>query len=140
MCILDDVCATMHAVAEGADEKLLQKLNSAVGTHQHYQVLSGGFVVHHYAGQVRRPCRILNCILQNYSVLMSCLVLSHSVQIAWYGYWRTVHHASTDDNTKKRRFYFAVCVFWAYGLLTSSSIYFYLAILITLWRLGGGGI
>ncbi|XP_054756570.2 unconventional myosin-Ie-like [Lytechinus pictus] len=53
MCILDDVCATMHAVSEGADEKLLQKMNSAVGTHQHYQVLSGGFVVHHYAGQVR---------------------------------------------------------------------------------------
>ncbi|XP_072166992.1 unconventional myosin-If-like [Diadema setosum] len=53
MCILDDVCATMHAVSEGADEKLLQKMNSAVGTHQHYQVLSGGFVIHHYAGQVR---------------------------------------------------------------------------------------
>ena len=77
MCILDDVCATMHAVAEGADEKLLQKLNSAVGTHQHYQVLSGGFVVHHYAGQVRRPCRILNCILQIIPYL--CLVLSYLV-------------------------------------------------------------
>ena len=24
MCILDDICATMHAVSEGADEKLLQ--------------------------------------------------------------------------------------------------------------------
>jgi len=24
MCVLDDVCATMHAVAEGADMKLLQ--------------------------------------------------------------------------------------------------------------------
>ncbi|NP_001118234.1 amoeboid myosin I [Strongylocentrotus purpuratus] len=53
MCILDDVCATMHAVSDGADEKLLQKMNSAVGTHQHYGVLSGGFIVHHYAGQVR---------------------------------------------------------------------------------------
>ena len=59
MCILDDVCATMHAVTEGADEKLLQKMNSAVGTHQHYQILSGGFVVHHYAGQVllKMKCR-----------------------------------------------------------------------------------
>ena len=24
MCILDDICATMHAVSEGADEKLVQ--------------------------------------------------------------------------------------------------------------------
>jgi len=23
MCVLDDICATMHAVADGADEKLL---------------------------------------------------------------------------------------------------------------------
>lgn len=28
MCVLDDVCATMHAVSEGADEKLLEVISS----------------------------------------------------------------------------------------------------------------
>ena len=53
MCALDDVCATMHAVTEGADDTLLQKLQSSVGAHQHYQGASAGFVIHHYAGKVR---------------------------------------------------------------------------------------
>ncbi|XP_023931310.1 unconventional myosin-Ie-like, partial [Lingula anatina] len=52
MCVLDDVCATLHAVSEGADMKLLQKLQAAVGTHQHYQGSNIGFVIHHYAGKV----------------------------------------------------------------------------------------
>lgn len=52
MCVLDDVCATMHAVSEGADSTLLEKLNNAVGTHQHFQGGSGGFIIHHYAGKV----------------------------------------------------------------------------------------
>ncbi|XP_078608687.1 unconventional myosin-Ie-like isoform X1 [Branchiostoma floridae x Branchiostoma japonicum] len=52
MAILDDVCATMHAVSEGADEKLLQKLQASVGTHQHYNGFNTGFVIHHYAGKV----------------------------------------------------------------------------------------
>lgn len=114
MCIMDDVCATMHAVSEGADQTLLQvhrniynssiyivhvllvynsrssniciliigrnkglsdvlfilyttvyqitncwrhllqKLSSGVGSHEHYQGSSIGFVVHHYAGKVRK--------------------------------------------------------------------------------------
>lgn len=49
---MDDVCATMHAVTEGADTKLLGKLSGAVGTHQHYQGNNQGFVIHHYAGKV----------------------------------------------------------------------------------------
>ncbi|PVD20173.1 hypothetical protein C0Q70_20668 [Pomacea canaliculata] len=52
MCILDDICATMHAVSEGADEKLLAKLTGHVGTHKHFQGTNIGFVIHHYAGQV----------------------------------------------------------------------------------------
>ncbi|XP_070543258.1 unconventional myosin-Ie-like isoform X2 [Ptychodera flava] len=52
MCVLDDVCATLHTVTEGADSKFLQKLNGAVGTHQHYQGAKEGFIVHHYAGKV----------------------------------------------------------------------------------------
>jgi myosin-1 len=52
MCILDDVCATMHAVSDGVDEKLLGKLNSGVSNNEYYQAAGGGFIIHHYAGKV----------------------------------------------------------------------------------------
>ncbi|KAK1897332.1 Unconventional myosin-If [Dissostichus eleginoides] len=52
MSVLDDVCATMHAKGEGADGTLLQKLQAAVGTHEHFNSWNYGFVVHHYAGKV----------------------------------------------------------------------------------------
>ncbi|TRY86386.1 hypothetical protein DNTS_012150, partial [Danionella cerebrum] len=52
MSILDDVCATMHAKGEGADQTLLQKLQSQIGAHEHFNSWNKGFVVHHYAGKV----------------------------------------------------------------------------------------
>jgi len=52
MSLLDDVCATSHAVVEGIDEKLLQKLGGAIGSHEHYNGFNQGFVIHHYAGKV----------------------------------------------------------------------------------------
>ncbi|NXU51607.1 MYO1E protein, partial [Turnix velox] len=52
MSILDDVCATMHAVGEGADQTLLQKLQMQIGTHEHFNSWNQGFVIHHYAGKV----------------------------------------------------------------------------------------
>ncbi|XP_067665712.1 unconventional myosin-Ie-like isoform X1 [Haliotis asinina] len=52
MCVVDDICATMHAVSEGADQKLLMKLQGAVGSHEHYQGSNTGFIIHHYAGKV----------------------------------------------------------------------------------------
>ncbi|XP_053330749.1 unconventional myosin-Ie-like [Spea bombifrons] len=52
MSILDDVCATMHAKGEGADQTLLQKLQSAIGGHEHFNSWNKGFIVHHYAGKV----------------------------------------------------------------------------------------
>ncbi|XP_066913408.1 unconventional myosin-Ie-like [Clytia hemisphaerica] len=52
MCVLDDVCATLHAQGDGADMKLLQKLSGAVGDHKHYNGFNAGFVIHHYAGKV----------------------------------------------------------------------------------------
>ncbi|XP_063305190.1 unconventional myosin-Ie [Pelobates fuscus] len=52
MSILDDVCATMHAVGEGADQTLLQKLQMAVGNHEHFNSWNQGFIIHHYAGKV----------------------------------------------------------------------------------------
>ena len=52
MCVLDDVCATMHAKGEGADGTLLQKLSAALGSHDHFNNWNSGFVIHHYAGKV----------------------------------------------------------------------------------------
>uniref|UniRef100_A0A8C5K6T5 Myosin IE n=1 Tax=Jaculus jaculus TaxID=51337 RepID=A0A8C5K6T5_JACJA len=52
MSILDDVCATMHAVGEGADQTLLQKLQMQIGSHEHFNSWSQGFIIHHYAGKV----------------------------------------------------------------------------------------
>ncbi|KAL7392732.1 hypothetical protein ABVT39_000881 [Epinephelus coioides] len=52
MSILDDVCATMHAKGEGADQTLLQKLQGQVGSHEHFSSWNRGFVIHHYAGKV----------------------------------------------------------------------------------------
>uniref|UniRef100_A0A7N8X9N7 Osteoclast-stimulating factor 1 n=1 Tax=Mastacembelus armatus TaxID=205130 RepID=A0A7N8X9N7_9TELE len=52
MSILDDVCATMHAKGEGADQTLLQKLQGQIGSHEHFSSWNRGFVVHHYAGKV----------------------------------------------------------------------------------------
>uniref|UniRef100_A0A8C4R7U3 Myosin IE n=1 Tax=Eptatretus burgeri TaxID=7764 RepID=A0A8C4R7U3_EPTBU len=52
MCIMDDVCATMHAKSEGADSTLLQKLRTQIGTHEHFNSWNQGFIVHHYAGKV----------------------------------------------------------------------------------------
>ncbi|XP_041087042.1 unconventional myosin-If-like isoform X2 [Polyodon spathula] len=52
MSVLDDVCATMHAKGDGADGTLLQKLQGAVGTHEHFNSWNSGFIIHHYAGKV----------------------------------------------------------------------------------------
>ncbi|XP_007904582.2 LOW QUALITY PROTEIN: unconventional myosin-Ie [Callorhinchus milii] len=50
--ILDDVCATMHATGDGADQTLLQKLQMQIGTHEHFNSWNQGFIIHHYAGKV----------------------------------------------------------------------------------------
>ncbi|MBN3314302.1 MYO1E protein, partial [Atractosteus spatula] len=52
MSILDDVCATMHAVGEGADQTLLQKLRVQINSHEHFNSWNQGFIIHHYAGKV----------------------------------------------------------------------------------------
>lgn len=50
--ILDDVCATLHAVSDGADLDLQKKLNNASKNHEHYEFNKDGFAIHHYAGKV----------------------------------------------------------------------------------------
>ncbi|KAI8789436.1 unconventional myosin-Ie-like isoform X1 [Biomphalaria glabrata] len=52
MCVLDDVCATLHAVSDGADDKLLEKLQGQAALNKHYTACGTGFIIHHYAGQV----------------------------------------------------------------------------------------
>ncbi|KAI9202468.1 P-loop containing nucleoside triphosphate hydrolase protein [Polychytrium aggregatum] len=56
MAILDDVCFTMHAVAEGADQTFVQKLDGAVSQNRHYQGMQQHFVIKHYAGDVTYDC------------------------------------------------------------------------------------
>lgn len=55
MCIVDDVCATMHAKGEGADQTMLQKLRMQINNHEHFNSWNQGFIIHHYAGKVRAP-------------------------------------------------------------------------------------
>jgi len=50
--LLDDICATLHAVSQGSDDKFLQKVSAIHGSHQHYQAFNGAFRVVHYAGDV----------------------------------------------------------------------------------------
>ena len=50
--VLDDVCATLHASSDGADEKLMLKLGESIGAHEHFTGISNAFTIHHYAGPV----------------------------------------------------------------------------------------
>lgn len=52
-CILDDVCATIHADVDNSDSHLLQKLrNNFNNKHLHFSSNNSGFIVRHYAGDV----------------------------------------------------------------------------------------
>lgn len=52
MFVLDDVCAKMHAVTEGADKDFLQHLDGAMRGNRYYQSTGAGFNIDHYAGKV----------------------------------------------------------------------------------------
>ncbi|XP_037612098.1 unconventional myosin-Ie isoform X2 [Sebastes umbrosus] len=82
MCILDDVCATMHAVGEGADQTMLQKLRVAINTHEHFNSWNQGFIIHHYAGKVSYDAE--GFCERNRDVLFSDLIeLMQSSEIAF---------------------------------------------------------
>uniref|UniRef100_A0A8C5NVX7 Myosin IF n=1 Tax=Jaculus jaculus TaxID=51337 RepID=A0A8C5NVX7_JACJA len=82
MSVLDDVCATMHATGGGADQTLLQKLQAAVGTHEHFNSWSAGFVIHHYAGKVSYD--VSGFCERNRDVLFSDLIeLMHTSEQAF---------------------------------------------------------
>jgi myosin-1 len=51
MAILDDVCRSVHGVAEGADQALSQRLTGCSGN-KHFDMRGKAFLVRHYAGDV----------------------------------------------------------------------------------------
>lgn len=53
MAVLDDTCATLHAVTDGADNKFTQKLDMTVSGHAHYVGSGSMFEIKHYAGSVK---------------------------------------------------------------------------------------
>ncbi|XP_020334657.1 unconventional myosin-Ie isoform X1 [Oncorhynchus kisutch] len=82
MSILDDVCATMHAVGEGADQTMLQKLRVAINSHEHFNSWNQGFIIHHYAGKVSYDAE--GFCERNRDVLFSDLIeLMQSSEIAF---------------------------------------------------------
>lgn len=52
MAILDDVCRSVHGVADGADQALSQRLTGCSGN-KHFDMRGKAFLVRHYAGDVR---------------------------------------------------------------------------------------
>ena len=53
VCVLDDMCAQLHAQGDGADQKFLEKLQGSFPSHPHLAFNSTGFMIIHYAGEVR---------------------------------------------------------------------------------------
>ncbi|GLD49787.1 unconventional myosin-If-like protein, partial [Lates japonicus] len=98
MSVLDDVCATMHAKGEGADGTLLQKLQAAVGTHEHFNSWNSGFVVHHYAGKVSYD--INGFCERNRDVLFPDLI--ELMQSSEYNFIRSLFPENLNTDKKSR--------------------------------------
>ncbi|NXU76540.1 MYO1F protein, partial [Oreotrochilus melanogaster] len=98
MSVLDDVCATMHATGEGADQTLLQKLQAAVGTHEHFNSWSSGFVIHHYAGKVSYDAS--GFCERNRDVLFTDLI--ELMQSSEFGFIRMLFPEKLDSDKKGR--------------------------------------
>ncbi|KAK2835280.1 hypothetical protein Q5P01_015764 [Channa striata] len=98
MSVLDDVCATMHAKGEGADGTLLQKLQAAVGTHEHFNSWNSGFVIHHYAGKVSYD--INGFCERNRDVLFPDLI--ELMQSSEYNFIRSLFPENLNTDKKSR--------------------------------------
>ncbi|KAG7513689.1 hypothetical protein JOB18_014313 [Solea senegalensis] len=98
MSVLDDVCATMHAKGEGADSTLLQKLQAAVGTHEHFNNWNSGFVIHHYAGKVSYD--IIGFCERNRDVLFPDLI--ELMQSSDYDFIRSLFPENLNTDKKSR--------------------------------------
>uniref|UniRef100_A0A8C9YHC5 Osteoclast-stimulating factor 1 n=1 Tax=Sander lucioperca TaxID=283035 RepID=A0A8C9YHC5_SANLU len=98
MSVLDDVCATLHAKGEGADGTLLQKLQAAVGTHEHFNNWNSGFVIHHYAGKVSYD--INGFCERNRDVLFPDLI--ELMQSSEYNFIRSLFPENLNNEKKGR--------------------------------------
>ncbi|KAK7888870.1 hypothetical protein WMY93_024430 [Mugilogobius chulae] len=98
MSVLDDVCATMHAKGEGADGTLLQKLQAAVGTHEHFNSWNSGFVIHHYAGKV--SYEVIGFCERNRDVLFPDLI--ELMQSSEYEFIRSLFPENLNTDKKSR--------------------------------------
>ncbi|KFQ49369.1 Unconventional myosin-If, partial [Nestor notabilis] len=100
MSVMDDVCATMHATGEGdsSTQTLLQKLQAAVGTHEHFNSWSSGFIIHHYAGKVSYD--VNSFCERNRDVLFTDLI--ELMQSSEYGFIRMLFPEKLDSDKKGR--------------------------------------
>lgn len=98
MSVLDDVCATVHAKGDGADQTLIQKLESAVGGHEHFNGSSSGFVIHHYAGKVAYD--VSGFCERNRDVLFTDLI--ELMKSSEFGFIRALFPEKLDADKKGR--------------------------------------
>uniref|UniRef100_UPI00398EA636 unconventional myosin-If n=1 Tax=Pristiophorus japonicus TaxID=55135 RepID=UPI00398EA636 len=96
--VLDDVCATMHATGEGADSTLLQKLQAAVGGHEHFNSWNQGFIIHHYAGKVSYD--VNGFCERNRDVLFTDLI--ELMQSSEYSFFQTLFPENLQNEKKGR--------------------------------------
>ncbi|XP_028569738.2 unconventional myosin-If [Podarcis muralis] len=98
MSVLDDVCATVYAKGDGADQTLLQKLQSAVGNHEHFNGSNMGFIIHHYAGKVSYD--VSGFCERNRDVLFTDLI--ELMQSSEFGFIRGLFPEKLDADKKGR--------------------------------------
>ncbi|KXS12657.1 myosin-Ie-like protein [Gonapodya prolifera JEL478] len=96
--VLDDVCATMHAVTDGADGKFVEKMGSTIGSHKHLNTAGSHFTVHHYAGSVDYDSD--GFVESNKDTLYRDLIIL--MQGTSNGFIRDLFPESVDSDDKKR--------------------------------------
>lgn len=108
MSIVDDVCATMHAVGEGADQTMLQKLRVQINTHDHFNSWNQGFIIHHYAGKVSLStlytASVFGGVSSNLRLLLSI----------WMEVIQSSYHIKVIYNLDRNIFWLLAesCIYW----------------------------
>ncbi|OUM68513.1 hypothetical protein PIROE2DRAFT_65913 [Piromyces sp. E2] len=98
MCILDDVCATMHAVSKGSDEDFVRKMDVNCGDNKHYQGMQNKFLVRHYAGPVTYDCEGF-CEANKDTLFKDLIIL---MQTTTKPFIRNLFPENVDTDDKKR--------------------------------------
>ncbi|ORX61173.1 hypothetical protein BCR36DRAFT_439738 [Piromyces finnis] len=98
MCILDDVCATTHAVSKGSDEDFVRKMDSNCGDSKHYQGMQTKFLIRHYAGPVTYDCEGF-CEANKDTLFKDLIIL---MQTTTKPFIRNLFPENIDADDKKR--------------------------------------